>query len=88
MAEATLQDGTYRIDTGNSRCEWIGRNLKNRHYGRIAIQRGELVIAEGRLTAGNIVLDMQTIENLDLQDPVWHDMLLRHLAKKSQWASR
>jgi len=77
--EPALQDGTYRIDTESSRLEWIGRNLNNRHYGSIAIQSGELVIDEGRPTAGSIVLDMRTISNLDLHDPVWHDMLLRHL---------
>jgi rhodanese-related sulfurtransferase len=78
-AEPALQDGTYRIDTGNSRLEWIGRNLNNRHYGRIAIREGELAIANGRPAGGGIVLDMQSISNLDLQDPTWHDMLIRHL---------
>jgi len=73
------QDGTYRLDTGNSRLEWIGRNLNNRHYGRIDVQEGELVIAGGQLTTGSIVLDMQSIANLDLQDPAWRDMLHRHL---------
>jgi hypothetical protein len=28
-------DGSYRIDSENSRLEWIGRNLNNRHFGRI-----------------------------------------------------
>lgn len=79
VAEPAQQDGTYLIDVENSRLEWIGRNLNNRHYGRIAIQRGELVIADGRPSAGSIVLDMTTISNLDLQDPAWHDMLVRHL---------
>lgn len=78
-AEAVQQDGSYRIDVENSRLEWIGRNLNNRHFGRIAIQRGELVIVEGKPSAGSIVLDMTTLSNLDLQDPAWHDMLLRHL---------
>ncbi len=78
-AEPAQLDGSYRVDVENSRLEWIGRNLNNRHYGRIAIQRGELVIADGRPSAGSIVLDMTTISNLDLQDPAWHEMLLRHL---------
>jgi rhodanese-related sulfurtransferase len=78
-AEAALQDGAYRIDTENSRLEWIGRNLNNRHYGRIDVQDGELVISEGRLAAGNIVLDMNTISNFDLQDQVMRELLIRHL---------
>lgn len=38
-----------------------------------------MVIASGKLSTGNIVLDMTTISNLDLQDPGWRDLLIRHL---------
>jgi rhodanese-related sulfurtransferase/polyisoprenoid-binding protein YceI len=79
ICEPLPGDGSYRIDPENSRLEWIGRNLNNRHFGRIDIQEGDLVIAGGRLSAGSIVLDMNTISNLDQQDPVWRDMLITHL---------
>ena len=79
LPEPNLLDGTYRIDVEKSMLEWIGRNLNNRHFGRIAIKDGDLVIRGGRLSEGNILLDMNSITNLDLQDPAWHDMLLRHL---------
>lgn len=79
ISELLPGDGSYRIDPEYSRLEWIGRNLNNRHFGRIDIQKGNLVISGGRLSAGNIVLDMNTISNLDLQDPVWRDMLITHL---------
>lgn len=78
VAGPELRDGSYRIDTEQSALEWIGRNLGKRHHGRIAIQGGELVVTGGNLS-GNIVLDMTAISNLDLQDPVWRDMLIRHL---------
>lgn len=79
ICEPVPGDGSYRIDPENSRLEWIGRNLNNRHFGRIDIQGGDLEIVGGRLSAGSIVLDMNTISNLDLQDPVWRDMLITHL---------
>ncbi|AJE04914.1 sulfurtransferase [Geobacter pickeringii] len=79
VAGPELRDGSYRIDTEQSTLEWIGRNLSKRHHGRIAIQAGELAVAGGRVSAGNIVLDMATISCLDLQDPVWNAMLIRHL---------
>jgi len=79
VAEPVLKDGTYRIDVETSRLEWIGRNLNNRHFGRIAIQEGELFIKDGRVAEGNIILDMGTITNLDLQDPDWRTMLISHL---------
>jgi polyisoprenoid-binding protein YceI len=79
VAGPKLQDGTYQVDLETSRLEWIGRNLNNRHYGRISVQSGELVIADNKPSAGNLVLDMTTLSNIDLQDANWHDMLLRHL---------
>jgi len=77
--EAELKDGTYLIDTEKSIFEWIGRNLNNRHHGRIAIQSGEMTVQGGKLAAGGIVLDMNGITNSDLQDAGWRDMLIRHL---------
>jgi len=77
--EAELKDGTYLIDTEKSVFEWIGRNLNNRHHGRIAIQSGEMTVQGGKLAAGGIVLDMNGITNSDLQDAGWRDMLIRHL---------
>jgi polyisoprenoid-binding protein YceI len=77
--ESGLRDGAYRIDTEKSMFEWIGRNLNNRHYGRIAIKEGSLTIREGTPAKGNIVLDMERITNIDLQDQGWRDMLIHHL---------
>lgn len=79
VAEPVLKDGVYGIDAEMSRVEWIGRNLNNRHFGRIAIQAGELVIRGGIPAEGNIILDMDTITDLDLQDPEWCNMLISHL---------
>jgi polyisoprenoid-binding protein YceI len=79
MAEPVLQDGAYLIDTEKSRLEWMGRNLNNRHYGQIAIREGALLVRGGTLAEGSITLDMNSIANLDLQDPEWRDMLIIHL---------
>ncbi|HIJ96813.1 MAG TPA: sulfurtransferase [Desulfuromonadales bacterium] len=76
---AVLRDGVYRIDTHKSVVEWTGRNINNRHFGRIALSEGKVVIANGRLFSGSFVLDMTTISNSDIQDEGWRSMLLRHL---------
>lgn len=78
-AEVELRDGSYRIDIEKSTMEWIGRNLNKLHYGRIAVQVGDMVVAGGKLSAGKIRLDMSTISNADLQDLGWRDMLIQHL---------
>jgi polyisoprenoid-binding protein YceI len=79
FAAAFLKDGRYKIDTEQSRLEWIGRNLNNRHNGRIAIAEGELVLLNGHPSEGRIVLDMASITDLDLQDDYWRDLLIHHL---------
>jgi len=76
---ATIRDGVYRVDAEKSVVEWIGRNINNRHHGRIAISGGEVVMANGLPQSGRFVLDMNTITNLDLQDEGWRGMLHRHL---------
>lgn len=77
--EPVLQDGRYRLDPAASVLEWIGRNINNRHYGRIPFREGELVIAAGELQRGTIVLEMGGINDLDLQDDGYRQMLVNHL---------
>ena len=78
-AEASVEDGVYLVDTGVSVVEWIGRNINNRHSGRIVLATGEVVFTGGVLSGGSFVLDMTSISNLDLQDATWRDLLIRHL---------
>jgi rhodanese-related sulfurtransferase/polyisoprenoid-binding protein YceI len=79
QSPVVLRDGIYQVDAQKSVVEWTGRNINNRHYGRIAISEGNVVMANGRLMSGSFVLDMTTISNSDLQDEGWRSMLIRHL---------
>ena len=74
-----LYDGHYRIDLDESRIQWTGRNLLNRHTGHIALKAGELIISDGRLAGGSFVIDMTRITCLDLTGDPLHDVLIRHL---------
>jgi polyisoprenoid-binding protein YceI len=84
--EPRLGDGTYRLDPKQSVLEWTGRNLNNRHYGRIAFIAGELVVQSGALVHGAVTLDMTSISNLDLQDEGYRQLLLRHLRSEDFFA--
>lgn len=77
--ESAAADGTYLLDVQQSRIEWIGRSLNNRHIGQLAITQGNLVIAAGRPRSADIIVDMHTLTNSDLQDPAYRDMLIAHL---------
>ncbi|MBC7962902.1 MAG: YceI family protein [Steroidobacteraceae bacterium] len=75
----SVRDVVYHVDAEKSVVEWSGRNINNRHHGRIAISGGEVVMANGRPVSGSFVLDMNTVTNIDLQDEGWRSLLLRHL---------
>ncbi|MSM39572.1 MAG: sulfurtransferase [Geobacter sp.] len=79
LREPQLMDGTYRIDATASVLEWTGRNINNRHYGRVPLQEGELVITGGGLRQGSVTLDMTGIINLDLKNEGYRQMLVNHL---------
>lgn len=77
--EPRILDGTYLIDPSASVLEWTGRNINNRHYGRIPVQGGTVVFARGELQEGGVALDMAGITNQDLQDETYRRMLVNHL---------
>jgi polyisoprenoid-binding protein YceI len=78
-AASVISDGSYRLDTTASRLEWTGRNLNNRHYGIISVAEGVVNIEKGVIAGGSVILDMNSIVNLDLQDEDYKRMLIRHL---------
>jgi rhodanese-related sulfurtransferase len=75
----TIKNGTHALDLTESRVVWVGRNLINKHWGQVAISRGEVVFENGNLTRGEVVLDMKRITSSDLAGSDLHDVLIHHL---------
>lgn len=71
-------DGQYSLDLEESRIEWTGRNLLNKHWGTIGLKSGSLKIAGEKLTRGEIVIDMTDMHCSDLEGEM-HDGLIAHL---------
>lgn len=86
-AEISFRDGTYRIDLDKSRLEWIGRNLNNRHYGRIALAGGDLIVHNGVPVRGRVMMDMLSITDVDLQEDSLRELLNRHLKSDDFFAA-
>ncbi len=72
-------DGVYLINQEKSVLEWSGRNINNRHHGRISIIDSSVILEDGRPILGQFELDMNTLTNIDILDDNWRAMLLRHL---------
>ncbi len=71
--------GTFSIDLKESRVEWAGRNLLNRHIGSVAIKSGHVTFEQGWLTGGDFVMDLRTITCTDIADPATNHQLIDHL---------
>jgi polyisoprenoid-binding protein YceI/rhodanese-related sulfurtransferase len=72
-------NGRLAVDIAESRVEWIGRNLLNKHWGTIAIKSGSIDFEAGRLIGGEFILDLTRINCTDLAGSPVHDILVKHL---------
>lgn len=74
-----IVDGGHPVDVDESRVEWTGRNLLNRHWGTAPIRSGTLVFRDGMIASGEIRIDLRGIACTDLADSDLHDVLIEHL---------
>lgn len=56
-----------KIDTANSKIEWVGKKVTGRHNGTVMIKEGALLTEGGKLTGGEFIIDMTSIKVLDLE---------------------
>lgn len=72
--------GRLEIDLANSKVEWLGRNLLNKHWGNLPIASGYLDFnADGPLAGGRVEFDLANMTCTDLADSPLHDVLIAHL---------
>lgn len=71
-------DGKYILSTKESRVEWTGRNIGNKHTGIVKIKDGFVRIKRGDLVGGELTIAMKTITDSDLEGK-WKKMLENHL---------
>lgn len=80
-AEAVIETkgDVYAAELVSSRIEWIGTKPTGQHNGTIAISEGNVVVDEGKIVGGEIVIDMNSIVVLDITDPETNAKLRGHL---------
>lgn len=72
VAEATGEK--FTVSTDNSKVLWIGTKVTGQHNGDIKIKSGDISIENGLLTGGNFVIDMASINTLDLEGDSKNDL--------------
>ena len=68
----------YFIDTKKSNVIWIGRKVSGEHHGVISIKGGYVDIEKKSIVGGEIVIDMKSIEVVDMSDK-YNRKLEKHL---------
>ena len=69
-----------KIDVKASKVEWLGKKVVGgSHNGTVTVKSGHLDFSKGVVSGGEIVVDMNSIVNLDLKDPKWNGKLVGHL---------
>jgi polyisoprenoid-binding protein YceI len=69
----------FQVDTAKSQLDWVAKKVTGEHHGSIDLKTGNLSFDNEKLTGGEFVIDMTSIENHDLEDETWNSKLVNHL---------
>ncbi|WCL81063.1 YceI family protein [Saprospira sp. CCB-QB6] len=78
-AEKAAEAKTLAVDVASSKVEWVGSKVSGSHNGDMKLQSGELQVKDGQLVGGTFVLDMASINVLDLDEESGKAKLEGHL---------
>ena len=78
----------FEIINSKSRIEWIGRKVTGFHNGTVEIKKGELILNDGKLAGGQFVVDMTSINVLDITDSETKAQLIGHLTSDDFFSSQ
>lgn len=76
VAEQTATE--FLADASKSRIEWKGSKPTGIHNGTVTIENGNLQINDGSIQSGSFIIDMTSIEVLDMEGE-YKDKLENHL---------
>ncbi len=64
---ATASGKDYTVDTGKSKIFWEGSKVAGTHAGDMKLSSGSVTVGNGKVTGGNFVIDMNSINVTDLE---------------------
>ena len=72
---------SYTVDQSASKLKWTGYHLAKsyEHWGYVTVKSGSLTVDNGVLTAGEFVIDMNSISSEDVKDEKDNQKLVGHL---------
>lgn len=77
------ENKSYVVDTEKSVIYWVGRKTFSKHTGTINIEKGVLKTNGRQIVEGEFLIDMESIQNKDIEDPEMKKKLMIQLRSKS-----
>ncbi len=75
-----LSDGAIQINTEASSIGWVGKKLLgDKHEGTVGVQSGSFNVQDGKITSGNIIVDLNNMTCSDVEDAEYNAKLIGHL---------
>ncbi len=63
------EDGIFNLDPATSNVRWYGEKItRSKHTGTIAVKSGKIEMKGGQILSGEVVMDMNSINCIDLKD--------------------
>lgn len=75
-----METKEFKIESAQSRIDWIGRKVTGAHNGTIAVKEGSFSVNNGKITDGRVYIDMSSIIILDVTDAATNTQFAGHLA--------
>jgi len=75
-----METKKFKIVSIQSNIDWVGKKVTGAHNGTIAFKDGEIVLNDGKLSAGKFIIDTASIKILDITDPATNAQFAGHLA--------
>lgn len=81
-AKKITENRSYVVDTEKSVIYWVGRKTFSKHTGTIDIKEGILNTNERQIVEGEFLINMESIQNKDIEDPELKKKLMIQLRSK------
>jgi len=64
---ASVSGDSYAVDPSSSSVTWTGSKVTGSHHGTIAIQSGNVILNDNKLSGGEFTIDMTSLANKDME---------------------
>jgi polyisoprenoid-binding protein YceI len=82
-----MENQKFEIVTTQSNIDWVGKKVTGAHNGTIGIKEGEIILKDGEIAGGRVIIDTTSIKILDVTDPTLNAQFWGHLASDDFFSS-